>query len=550
MMRTGQTAAKVKAKAPTKKAAAAPIDPVGNVGDDDYRRFLERLQESFLARAATGPLFETDAAGLWEAYLDAFPRRDRQFHTCSACRRFIEHFGGLVAIHENGATEPAVWTAVDSDSHEGAAVAAMARIVRRAKITGPFLSKETTWGLPLTGVWRHMAVTPPSSMVYKGIALTAGQAMAEKREDFKNLARALAEYSPPVIHQALALLKTDALYRSEKVLGQCQFLTDLHTTIEANPGRRDNMIWRAVATAPAGFCHPRSSMIGTLLDDIVAGVPFEDASAKFAAKMHPLQYQRPQAPPSAGNIAAAEKLVEKLGIGPSLERRFARLDEIETIWKPAPPPSMSKTVGGVFGHLKAKGEAPSASMAAPPQTMTWAKFVRDVLPGAKAMELFTPSVGNYSAILTAANPDAPPILQWDPLERRNPFSTYVYNGGSPASNWGLAAGTWVPVAAVTLQPWQWRGGTFAHQGQGAIVVLEGAKDSRTGQGNALFPETLKSELREVRSTIEAYSKSAIIGGREEASACGMGIGNGRTDVRLRVADGHGVKSEFRIDRFE
>lgn len=53
-------------------------------------------------------------------------------------------------------------------------------------------------------------------------------------------------------------------------------------------------------------------MIGTLLDDIASGMSFDSVSRRFAEKMHPLQYQRPQAAPSAGNIAQAEKIVEKL----------------------------------------------------------------------------------------------------------------------------------------------------------------------------------------------------------------------------------------------
>lgn len=523
--------------------------PVGNVGDDDYHRFLGDLQARFLGRLARGSLFTTDAAGLWETYLESFPVDGRQFHNCNSCRRFVETYGGLVTIDEDGRTSSAVW---DSDPYErieeGAAVAAMAKVVRRAKVTGVFLSKEPTWGYPLTGVWRHMSVTPPKSLIFTERALTAGQAMAEKREDHKNVSRSLAEYPMTAVHQALALLKSDALYRAEKVLGPCQFLADLHASVEAHKAHRANVIWRAIATAPAGFCHPRSSMIGTLLDDIVAGVDFAEASRRFREKMHPLQYQRPTAAPSAGNIAAAEALVEKLGIGPSLERRFARLDEIETIWRPAPAEAPA-TAGGVFGHLKAKGAAPSPSMNAPAQTMTWVKFAESVLPDATAIELRAPWRGNYTAILTANNPDAPPILQWDLAGKRNPFSAYVYHGGSAASDWGLPADAWVKVDAVAENTHQWFGGNFPHQGAGVVLILNGAKDSRTGQGNALFPETLKAELHGVRSTIEAYSKNAAIHGREEASACGLSI-RGTNGGVVRVTDRNGIKSEFRIDRFE
>lgn len=41
--------------------------------------------------------------------------------------------------------------------------------------------------------------------------------------------------------------------------------------------------------------------------------------------MNPLQYQRPQAAPSAGNVAQAERIVEKLGIANSLEAALCPL---------------------------------------------------------------------------------------------------------------------------------------------------------------------------------------------------------------------------------
>ena len=67
----------------------------------------------------------------------------------------------------------------------------------------------------------------------------------------------------------------------------------------------------------------------------------------------------------------------------------------------------------------------------------------------------------------------------------------------------------------------------------------------------LFPEILKSELHAVRSTIEAYSKSAKLGGYEEASACGLRLQMGETaSIKLRVTDGAGVVTSVTIDRWE
>jgi hypothetical protein len=429
----------------------------------------------------------------------------------------------------------------------------MARAVRRAKVTGVFLSKDKTWGTPTTGAWRHLAVRPAMTMLLRRSTQTTGQAMAEKREDYLTVVRALEEFQIQHLETALTLLRTDSLYRSEKVLGQAEWLHALHVARTGSPGRgasgRANVVWRAVATAPAGFCHPRASMIGTLLADIADGKDYEAVAAAFRAKMHPLAYQRPQAAPSAGAIAQAERLVAQLSAAGSLARRFARVDEIKAVWRPAPKDCRRAQPGGdVFGHLTPKGAPSTTAMRVPAQKMTWTKLERTVLPTADRIEIQAPDRGNYSALVTAVDPDAPPIIQWDREDDRNPFSWYVWTGGSPASQWGIRGGRFHDVAAVTLKPSMWGGG-FEHQGKAVLFVIDGARETRNA-GAALFPEILKSEFHGVRSVIEAYSNRATIEGVGEPHAAGLLLSSGSSwNAAVRVWSG-GRPVEYRLDRWD
>lgn len=520
---------------------AEQISKSGN----EYDNMLTGIVERFRALGNV-PLFTTDAEGLWELYLDGFPASERQFHNCSACRHFIRKFGGLVTIGERGTIWPAVFADTPSiNTTYGAAITAMFRAVSRAKVTGVFLCSDSVWGTPRTGDWTHFHVYPDPRMVFNSRTMTAGQAMAEKAEDHKNVLRALEEFTPELLAQALALLNSEALYRAEKVIGPAKWLSELHSA--CSKANRSNVVWRSVATAPAGFCHPRSSMVGTLLEDIASGMDFAQVSRRFADKMRPDQYLRPQAAPSVGAIQQAEKLVEQLGIARSLERRFARLDEIQTIWKPAKPENHAVGHLEVFGHLVPKAPATLNRINVPPQSITWEKFARTVLPTANTIELMVPRYGNFAAIVTAEHQDAPPILQWDTMEQRNPFSWYMYTGGSPATKWGLVASTWHRVTAVTMQPSMWNGG-FAHYGSGALIVLDGAKEARS-QSSALFPEILKSELHGVRSVIEAHSGTRPLSGAETASACGLMV-NGNSGAHVRVTASAGVRAEYLIDRWD
>lgn len=532
--------------------ASQPLDPPGG----RYNHFLGQQRDRFTALAGAGPLFTTDAADLWPAFLAALPEHERQHHTCHACRHFVERYGNLVVIDENGRTTPVMWG--EAEGLYAAPFAALRRLVGRAKITGVFLSPDPTWGIPKTGEWRHMAVTPPSSLVYRETALkTAGQAMAEKREEHGMLCRGLADFGADVVRQALTILEAEALYRSEKVIGPARWLADLHEKRAAarSKAARENVTWLAVASAPMGFAHIRTTMIGTLLEDIAAGLPFDDVKRKFAAKMNPLQYQRPQAPPSAGNIAEAERIFETLGLAPALRRRFARLEEIVALWRPAPETPERPAGGGTFAHLTPKGAQPRApSLAMPPVTMTWVKFRDTVLPTATAMEYRVPhGPGHYLAMVTAADPDAPPILQWDTPEKRNPVNWYVYPMGTVPSKWNLVAGGRAKVAAVSALPFLWDPErTFAHQGEGVVLVLDGCRDLTPCGGAALFPEVLKSELHAVRSTIEAHSRTAGIAGKDEASACGVDLRKGGNwhDCVIDVTSKTGVRTAYRLDRWD
>lgn len=519
--------------------------------DPSFHDYLRVMKDVFLLKTGDDgiPLFTTDAEGLFDAYLDAFPADARQYHNCHACRRFIETYGALVTIDSRGNTSSAIWDVADVPPAYQPSVQAMLVRISCANVRGVFLSRETVWGSPITGDWEHFAIVPLKSMVFRSRLLTAGQAMAEKKEDFKNVVRALSEFNKDNLAVAVSILSSDALYRSEKVLGPAQWLLDLQTSrdLAKNTKIKANLAWLAIATAPAGFCHPRSSMIGTLLEDIAAGLDFTQVSKKFADKMKADKYLRPQSAPNAGNIEQAEKIIAQLGVASSLPRRFARLDEIPTIWKPEQ--KQAEDNGTVFGHLKQNGKSKLVPLAIPQIRMSWEKFERTALANAKKMRLFAPAVGNYTALVTAVNPESPPILTWDHEGTRNNFSWYGYVGGSNSERWNVAQNRWAEITGISRRPHEWQG-HYPQFGKGIFLIIDGAKDFHSRSG-ALFPELLKNEFHSIRKTIEAYSANATLTGLEEASACGISLSAVAThSLELEVTNDVGIVSKYLIDRWD
>jgi len=520
---------------------------------DGYEDLLVSIRKEFEKNVKDSgmPLFTTDAFGLYDLFLQNIPEEARQHYNCNACRSFVNRFGGLVRIDEStGGQHPVMWGS-KVPNFFGDAVKAVRDRVKAAKVVGVFVSSDKNLGTPVTGSWSHMAVEMPKSMIHTDRLRTAFQASAEKTEDHRLLCEAVKKYRIETVETAVNLLRSESLYRSEKVLGVAEWFLNVLMSVK---GRRKtyNILWRKAADAPVGFCHVSSSMIGTLLDDIEAGYDFETVSRKFAEKMNPLQYQRPQAAPSCGNVAQAERIVERLGIENSLKRRFARLDELQTIWLPSTSANRAKKPGGVFAGIETKENIrkPEGSVNAPAVTMTWEKFRRTVLSVARKIEFYIAGgTDNFSAILTAEDPAAPPILQWDAEDRRNPFSWYVYSGGSSPSRWNLERG-YVDVTGVVLQPNMWEEG-HEHNGKSVFFILKGAKDTGyRASGNALFPETLKANLREIRSTIEAYSRKSTLGGYEDASACGIRLqGSSKWNARFRVTTDVGT-TVYILDRWD
>lgn len=526
---------------------------------DEFNGLVALIQRRFARFQSEGPIFVTDCGDkLWNIYINSFPEEDRQYHNCSACRHFMRRFGGLVHVNpETGVQKSAVWpNAVDSQEMQyyGTAVEALRKIVNKSEITGVFLTGVPALGENVTGDWTHFALR--SAHIWQNPVLTARQRMALKREHYKNVSSFLADYEYPTDFTKVGQLVTsNQLFRGETVKPALDWLFTLQSrrTQTKNSKSRKNITWAAIATAPDSVCSPRSSMIGTLFADVAAGLAFEDIKARFDAKMRPDLYQRPQAPPKAGNIEVAEKLVTELGITASLQRRRATHADIivEPIWTPIN--KETKSNGGVFGHLK-KTDVDVGFNINRATTMTWVKFADQVLPAAESIDFLVEPHTNYGKFIgltTAVDPEAPPILFWDKPEARNPVSWYTYMRRNTPGDWNLNSGP-VKVTSIIPGPLTWRDPDLRHEfSRMVILLLAGMKDLRE-PGMALFPQMLKPELRSVRSTIEAHSAASKLGASPDGTqACGVMLISSITDYNcvLRVTNQFGSLL-YNIDRWD
>lgn len=669
---------------------------------DGYPQFEQAVNNRFdsIINGGNNKLFKTNATDIYETYLSNLPVNAQQHYQCRACASFFNKYGGLVTIDDNGMMQSVLWDETAVPTFFAKAVRAVKRLVLSSQVVGVFLSDVKTLGQPKTGEWTHIHAKLPTALVYRDRVLTAGQKMAEKAQDFRMLTTALQSYPLATVEQALALIQSETMYRSDRVLGIAQWFKEVMVKRDSilNPEQKRNFTWLTVATAPTGFTHVRSSMIGTLLDDIQLGMQASLVSARFAEKMNPANFMRSQSAPSTNAIYEAEKLVAKLGIETALQRRYAKFEEVPNfLWKPNATVNrlMGEQVrGGVFGRLTPKISTASNVMNLPTSVMTWAKFHRTVMQTADKIEVMVDNPNRLMALVTASDANAENIMQWDnpfswyyhggidtemkrrveeaggryedneircsllwegltdldlhcitptgehinyshkrgrcggyldldmngldkssstPVEnmrwstapqgryrfyvnnfnervngyKGTPFKveleingqTYYYEGealgnkqsitvfefnyirgqqptirsNSQASNnnaWSVDTGKFVKVNGITYSPNLWSEQPVVGAGTHVFFLLDGVQDLSEGKGRGFFNETLKSDLRQIRKTLELYTANTPIEDADEATACGVGYSkDNEWNLTVKVTTGNSSRI-IKIDRWD
>ena len=398
------------------------VKPQPNDEDGNFAGFLEVMRNHFTNSTKSNlPLFKLwiGEVNLFDLFINNLEEKYRQHYTCNCCRSFINRYGSLVTVDETGTMSSAIWNTNVPVAFRKS-VQAILKALENGVISKTFISSDFVYGVLKTGLWTHMSVVPQSGKVYTGVVETASQVSAKKTENRRILEANLKEFSLEVLEKALVYIKTGGLYRGENYEEYCKWVISLKK--DSKKGSiRDNWLWFHAATAPSGWCSIKNGMLGTLLESIEENETLDVLRAKWQDKMS--QYMRAQVAPTAGNVNMANKIIEKMETSGSLARRFANLEEVQTIWQPFVVKNAAKE--GVFSHLVTKAKpAKEVTEVNNITAVTWEKFQRTILPNAKKIEVLIPESSNqFMALVTAVNSEAPVLFQWG-----NHFSWY-YHGG-------------------------------------------------------------------------------------------------------------------------
>jgi len=397
-------------------------------GFPEFARHISRRWQ----RLSAHELYTVDPENLNlpEVYLAAFPPgtdpifRTHTEHDCRCCLQFLKQVGGVVSIVDGHIRT--LWEKATTLPEPYATVAAaLDAAVRAAPITSVFRTSELNFGrLPnldahdtrITWTHFHVEVLPRHRASAVGSTLNACNTKAA------SLHRALTDFTPEAVRTVLELIDANTLYRG----AEFRSAVDGFAHLQANapePALRQLYAWEQYMAPSAGI---RSTVIGTLLDDLSSGKPLEQAVASFESKVAPLNYKRPTAVVTPRMVDQALATIRTAGLEPALARRLATLEDLsvtDVLWASgSAAPRMRDPLRDLL--LESTPKTPRNISAG--ATISPEDFLA-LRPREISLVLTGFHLPNFLALTAPVHPDAPPLFQWD-----NNFG-WSYTGGTTDS---------------------------------------------------------------------------------------------------------------------
>lgn len=398
----------------------------------DFVPFGEAVHKQ-LTHMSKSELFyvDVDKNELWDLYLSSFPEgsnpmyKERTEHDCQCCKQFIRAVGNVVTI-ENGELV-SIWDN-NLNNEYGVVAKALSNHIKSLAIANRFLSSEKQIGNKTTRQltedfavinWDHFHFILPDKYVKRDYGSILSGTLADK-EVFK---RSMEELTIDAIETVLELIEQNSLARGQEHKRTVETLLahKLSYGLLNYEELKDNHCWE-VACDLGSVARFKNTVIGTLIEDLSKDVELDIAVMKFEKKVAGDNYKRPKSLVTKKMIDLAQAKVEKLGIGESLQRRYAVTDDI-TINNVLFADRSVKKAMNVFDDMK-KEVPDNISKLSKVEEVSIDTFIKDILPKADSIELMfdNKNVGNLMSLIAPENADAPSILKW------NDNFTWSYNG--------------------------------------------------------------------------------------------------------------------------
>jgi hypothetical protein len=556
-----------------------------------FEPLIAVMQATAASRPAKEPIFHTSTIA-WTSYIGApmvdirgmifktfmsgLPKQQRDIMNCNTCRRFMQQYGDLVVVDDEGDAIPIMWPQDLSivPQYYRQSVEKVLLLFQGAMVGHEFV-KTGTIGTPQTGEWNHMSIT-------FGPLATRPTESQDTQTSYSMLERILRDNSSDTIARVFHLITDNQLPYSTSHKAPITYLKDVSDKLPSglvkDIAKRRNLITKYARTAfPGCLSSLRGGMIGYLFECVRAGQTFETLRKNWEIKSDPLSYLRPTAAPTVGHIETAEKIFAKLGYGTrDLGRVYLTMDQVPEsafLWTSKlnsahrQEKSSNLNASKLFTHLLPKQDkAKTVAYAdAPIQDTSFRQFVLKVLPNAAKVDLM-PQNPLAPYFFTTGKPDTKPIMEFHE-EGSHTASWYTWGHASDPRYASLAS-EWTPVTSIITFPHMWDGFSnarsalddefeleiFKHKRHGIrfLFCLEGAEETRRRE-LCLFPTLMRGEFHSVRKTVEAFSNKGTL--EKPASSAphvgGVAVQKDKTNpLVVGVQTKEGQVSRYKIVLFE
>lgn len=396
----------------------------------EFKMMKQRMVEHFNNSLGSNYLFEVelDKDELWNLYLDSFPAgtnpifRERRTYDCSCCRNFIKNIGPTVFIDESLSIHT-IFEFATGNAVFQPVMDALDAFVKSKAISDIYYSDSRTVGTDKNYekcpdgkifTWEHFYLALPNQCVANRyeIATLKGR-IRDRRNVFK---RSLEEISMDALDTVLELIASNTLYKGEEWMHTLANFKVQKMAYDALPEeKKDLYTWRTSMTIGDVVGKIRNHSIGVLLVDISEGMDLDAAVKRYEKIVAPTNYKRPKAIYTKKMLEDAWKKVDELGYMDSLPRRFATLDDITVNNILFSNRDASKRIGGSIFDDMMSDIAVDAKKFSRVEEVTAEKFVNDILPTAKSLEVLLENKHsqNMVSLIAPVNKDAKSMFKWN-----------------------------------------------------------------------------------------------------------------------------------------
>lgn len=375
-------------------------------------------------------IIDTDKDTLFGLYLASFPDGTnpiyltRTEHDCNCCKQFIRNIGNVVVIDKNTHELDSVWNVKGLPHPYDIVAAEMHQFVVGQHIKSSWFTSERSYGKPSTNqlmpdgktvkTWKHFSGDVPS----KALSAAPDQLRGEKDMTAQVFRRGLEELTDEAMQTVLDLIRENSLYRGQEHLNNIKAFSLMASYYKSLPNdkAKNLFIWENINNHAARL---RNTAIGTLLQDLSAGIDLETAVKSYETKVAPENYKRTTALITPAMVKAATKTIADLGLEPQLQRRLANISDVSVnnvLW--VNRNSKAHMQSGLEQMLLGQTKAPATKKKATAvNEISITDFIQTVAPQAKEMELqFTGNhLGNLMTLTTRSSErsvDDVPLFKW------------------------------------------------------------------------------------------------------------------------------------------